>query len=111
MLQLAGVFAKAAFEEPILNGVRIGTAADLEDVGRTNFDRMRFARAGELDVEDGAGEVDVIGDRAGVPRIEWGAAEDVFGLARDGFALVVVEENLEFAKCDGGDAIEAAGIE
>lgn len=111
MLQLAGVFAEAAFEEPILNGVRIGTAADFQDVGRTYFDRMRFARAGELDVEDGAREMDVIGDRAGVPRIERSAAEDVFRLARNGFALVVVEENLEFAKCNGGDAIETTGIE
>jgi len=108
---LAGVLAKAALEQPILNCVRIGTAADFQNVWRTNFDRMRFARAGELDVEDGPREMDVIWDRTGLARIKRSTSEDVLGLARNGFALVVVEQNLQFAQRDVRDAIEAIGIE
>ena len=44
-------------------------------------------------------------------RVEGCALEDVFGLARDGFALVVVEENFQFAKFDVGDVVESVGIE
>ena len=91
--------------------MRVATAADFEDVRQANLDGMRLARAGELNVENRSGKLDIVGNRTGVARVEGSAFENVFGLASDGFALVVVEENLEFAKCDGGDAVETVGIE